>query len=143
MFGFFYFYKMEEDQKETLVYVTKRPEWHYILALPFYLSIIPLAKKIVELVHAQHSVYALRFLVVIFLVFICAAGLTFTKKVYTHSAVKSVRFSFTLFGIPLTKDIVFKNVKHISVYKNHSDRDYEVLIWLSETKKGICFCSFR
>ena len=67
--------------------------------------------------------------------YFCAAGLTFTKKVYVDSKNKNARFNFTLFGILLCKDIVFKNVKYVSVYKNHSDRDFEVNIYLTETKK--------
>ncbi|KQB41112.1 hypothetical protein RC62_4487 [Flavobacterium aquidurense] len=79
-----------------------------------------------------HAVY---FITAVFFLFVCAAGVTFTKRVYTDLKDKKVRFNFTLFGIPLCKDTVFEDVKYVSVYKNHTDRDFEVNIYLTETKK--------
>ncbi len=91
--------------------------------------------KMLHLFYEGRIMNGLKFSLAVFFMFVCAAGLTFTKKVYTNSEIKDVRFNFTLFNIALCKDIVFKKVEYVSVYKNHSDRDFEVQIWLSETKK--------
>lgn len=88
-----------------------------------------------ELIYSGKVLYGLRFVLAILVLFVCAAGLTFVKKVYTNSVLKTVRFNFTFFRIPLGKDNVFKDVKYISVYKNYSDRDYEIKMWLSDIKK--------
>ncbi|MBF4506111.1 hypothetical protein IRZ83_05470 [Flavobacterium sp. JLP] len=89
----------------------------------------------VDLFYLGKVLYGLRFTLAVLVIFICAAGLTFTKKVYTNTDLKTVRFNFTLFKIQLGKDIIFKDVKYVSVYKNYSDRDFEIKIWLSDTKK--------
>lgn len=48
---------------------------------------------------------------------------------------KTIRFSFTLFKIPLCKDSIFRDIQYVSVHKNHSDRDFEVKLWLTEIEK--------
>lgn len=126
---------MERFQNDMLVYRTKRPLWHYAIAIPLYAFIIPLVYKIIDLFFLQQFINGLKFILVVVFVFICGAGLTFTKRIYTNSDLKNLRFNFTLFGIKLGKDDVFTDVKYISVYKNNSDRDFEIKVWLTETKK--------
>lgn len=91
--------------------------------------------KTIDLFYLGKVIEALKFILAVFFMFVCAAGLTFTKEVYTNMDLKTVRFRFTLFKVPLCKDSIFKNVQYVSVYRNHSDRDFEVKIWLSETEK--------
>ncbi|MEL1255673.1 hypothetical protein AAEO57_17910 [Flavobacterium sp. DGU38] len=86
---------------------------------------------------------ALKFSTAVLFMFICAAGLTFTKKIYSNSTSKNIRFNFTLFQMRLCKDIIFKNILYVSVYKNHSDRDFEVQLWFTETKKKSVSIHFR
>ena len=126
---------MKNDQEDELVYISKRPFWHFLIALVFYFIIFLMVLKMFELLYSGKVLYGLRFVLAILVLFVCAAGLTFVKRVYTNSGLKSIRFNFTLFRIPLGKDNVFRDVKYISVYKNYSDRDYEIKIWLSDTKK--------
>lgn len=136
MFGFFYFW----DMKDQLIYISKRPLWHYLIALPLYCLVIPMFFKMFDLLSLGQILNGLKFLLAIMFVFFCAAGLTFKKRVFTNSKLKDVRFNFTLFNIPLCKDIIFNDIKYISVYKNHSDRDFEVKLWLTETKKNPFQC---
>lgn len=135
LFGFFYFWKMENDQPDKLVYSSKRPFWHFLIAIPLYYFMFRTTCKTFELFYSGRIWYAVQFLVAMFFLFVCAAGITFTKKVYTNSRDKNVRFNFTIFGIPLCKDTIFKNIQYVSVYKNHTDRDFEVNIYFTETKK--------
>ncbi|KAF2334800.1 hypothetical protein [Flavobacterium ginsenosidimutans] len=126
---------MQELEFDQLIYKSKRPFWHFLIALPLYYFSISMIFKTLDLFSSGKIIEVLKFVLATFFMLICAAGLTFTKRVYTSSKLKTVRFNFTLFKIPLCKDSVFKNVQYISVYKNHSDRDFEIYIWLSETKK--------
>jgi len=126
---------MEEREFTKLIYVSERPFWYFLIAFPLYYFTISMVFKAVELFSSGKVIEALKFLLAIFFMFVCAAGLTFTKKVYTNAKLKTVRFNFTLFKIPLCRDSVFKNVQYVSVYKNYSDRDFEIYIWLSETQK--------
>ncbi|WP_291147804.1 hypothetical protein [Flavobacterium sp. UBA7680] len=126
---------MKHQQLDKLVYMSERPFWHFLLAAPLYYFTISMSLKMFDLFYTGRIMNGLKFTLAVFFMFVCAAGLTFTKKVYTNSAKKNVRFNFTLFNIPLCKDILFKEIQYVSVYKNHSDRDFEVQIWLSETKK--------
>lgn len=126
---------MENEEIEKLVYTSKRPFWHFILATPLYIFTVIMALKMIELFYSGSGINGLKFFVAVFFMFVCAVGLTFKKSVYTNAENKSARFNFTLFGIPLCKDTIFKEVQYVSVYKNYSDRDFEVQIWLSETKK--------
>ncbi|WP_417939098.1 hypothetical protein [Flavobacterium sp. RS13.1] len=89
----------------------------------------------VKLFYSGEIINALKFTTAVLFMFICAAGLTFTKKVYTDSITKTIRFNFTLLQTPLCRSIIFKDIQYVSVYKNHSDRDFEVQLWLTETKK--------
>ncbi|SHL30136.1 hypothetical protein SAMN05444366_0279 [Flavobacterium saccharophilum] len=132
--AFFIFDKMENNQKDKLVYISKRPFWHYLIATVFYFVIVLMVLKMYELFYLGDVLNGLKFGLAILVMFVCAAGLTFVKKVYTNSDLKIVKFNFTLFRIQLGKDDVFNDVKYISVYKNYSDRDYEIKIWLSDTK---------
>ena len=137
MFGFFYFWQMQNDHQHKLVYSSDRPFWHFLIAIPLYCFMFQTACKTVELFYTGRIWHAVQFLVAVFFLFVCAAGVTFTKKVYTNSREKNVRFNFVLFGIPLCKDTIFNDVKYVSVYKNQSDRDFEVNIYLTETKKEL------
>jgi hypothetical protein len=121
--------------QDKLVYSSNRPFWHFLIATPLYIFMFHTIYKTAELFYDGRIWYAIQFLTAVFFLFVCAAGLTFTKKVYTNSQEKKVRFNFTLFEIPLCKDTVFKNIQYVSVYKNHTDRDFEVNIYLTETKK--------
>ena len=126
---------MEEQEFDQLIYVSKRPFWHFLIALPLYYFSISMVFKTFELFSSGKIIEVLKFVLAIFFMLICAAGLTFTKRVYTNAKLKKVRFNFTLVNIPLCKDSVFENVIYVSVYKNYSDRDFEIYVWLSETKK--------
>lgn len=126
---------MENQEIEKLVYASKRPLWYFILATPLYIFTFIMALKMIELFYSGSGMNGLKFFVAVFFMFFCAAGLTFKKRIYANAENKSARFNFTLFGIPLCKDTIFNEVQYVSVYKNHSDRDFEVQIWLSETKK--------
>lgn len=126
---------MKDQQSDVLVYTTKRPFWHFLLALPLYFFTISMSLKMFNLFCENKLMSGLKFTTAVFFMFVCAAGLTFTKRVYTNANAKTVSFAFTLFQIPLCKKIVFKNVQYISVYKNYADRDFEIQIWISETKK--------
>lgn len=126
---------MNNLKSEQLVYISKRPLWHFLLAAPLYFFTIATALKMVKLFYSGEIINALKFTTVVLFMFICAAGLTFTKKVYTDSFTKTIRFNFALLQIPLCRSIIFKNIQYVSVYKNHSDRDFEVQLWLTETKK--------
>ncbi|OMQ12532.1 hypothetical protein [[Flexibacter] sp. ATCC 35103] len=126
---------MKDLPQDKLVYTSDRPFWNFLISIPLYYFMFRTTCKTVELFYAGRIWYAVQFLVTMFFLFVCAAGITFTKKVYTNSRDKNVRFNFTLFGIPLCKDTIFKNVQYVSVYKNHTDRDFEVNIYLTETKK--------
>lgn len=126
---------MDIDHQDKLVYSSNRPFWHFLIAFPIYYFMFSTTCKTVELFCSGRIWYAVQFLVAVFFLFVCAAGLTFTKKVYTNSKEKNVRFSFTLFRIPLCKDIIFNGIKYVSVYKNHLDRDFEVNVYITETKK--------
>lgn len=126
---------MKEQEFNQLVYVSKRPFWHFLIALPLYYFVISMVIKTIELFSIGKVIEALKFVLATFFMFVCAAGLTFTKRVYANAKLKAVRFNFTLFKIPLCKDFVFGNVQYVSVYKNYSDRDFEIYVWLSETNK--------
>lgn len=126
---------MEDDHQHKLVYSSNRPFWHFVIAIPLYYFMFRTTCKMIELFYTWRIWHAVQFLVAVFFLFVCAAGVTFTKKVYTNSREKNVRFNFVLFGIPLCKDTIFNDVKYVSVYKNHSDRDFEVNIYLTEKKK--------
>lgn len=89
----------------------------------------------IKLFYSGEIMTALKFSTAVLFMLICAAGLTFTKKVYTDSFTKTIRFNFTLLQIPLCRSIIFKDIHYVSVYKNDSDRDFEVQLWLTETKK--------
>ncbi|MDQ6471258.1 hypothetical protein RB619_11440 [Flavobacterium sp. LHD-80] len=127
---------MTNQQVDELIYKSDRPFWHFLLASPLYFFTISMSFKMFDLFYTGKVMNGLRFSLAVFFMFVCAAGLTFTKRVFANSITKEVRFNFTLFEIPLCKDTVFKNIQYVSVYKNHSDRDFEVQIWLSETKKN-------
>lgn len=126
---------MKNPGSDQLTYITKRPFWNFILALPLYFFTISMIFKAVDLFYLGKIMDALKFVGAVFFMFVCAAGLTFTKEVYTNMNLKTLRFRFTLFKVPLCKDSIFKNVQYVSLYRNHSDRDFEVKIWLYETKK--------
>lgn len=126
---------MKSLQSEQLIYISKRPFWHFLLAAPLYFFTIAIALKMIKLFYSGEIMNALKFSTAVLFMFICAAGLTFTKKLYSNSTTKSIRFNFTLFYIQLCRDIIFKDILYISIYKNHSDRDFEVQLWLTETKK--------
>ena len=126
---------MEEREFNKLDYVSERPFWHFLIALPLYYFAISMVFKTVELFSFGKVIEALKFVLATFFMLVCASGLTFIKRVYTNANMKTVKFNFTLFMIPLCKDSIFENVQYISVYKNYSDRDFEIYLWLSETKK--------
>ncbi|RED24752.1 hypothetical protein BD847_1487 [Flavobacterium cutihirudinis] len=132
---FFLFLDMQNAHLDKLIYRSERPFWHFLLAAPLYFFTISMSLKMFDLFYTGRIINGLKFTLAVLFMFVCAAALTFTKRVYTNSFTKEVRFNFILFNIPLCKDTVFKNVEYVSVYKNHSDRDFEVQIWLSETKK--------
>ncbi|WPO79916.1 hypothetical protein [Flavobacterium sp. KACC 22761] len=126
---------MEKQKFDQLVYVSKRPFWHFLIALPLYYFAISMLFKTLDLFYLGKIMDALKFVLATFFMFVCAGGLTFTKRVYADAEKKTVSFNFTLFKIPLCKNSVFENVQYISVYKNYADRDFEIYLWLSETKK--------
>lgn len=135
MSGFFYFWNMINESKEKLCYKSKRPFWHFVLAAPIYFVLIVMFFKTISLFNDKEIMNGLKFSTAVFFMFVCAAGLTFTKRVFTDSKLKMVRFQFTLFGIRLCRDVIIKDIQYIAVYKNLRDRDYEVNIWLSEKQK--------
>lgn len=126
---------MEEQEFNQLIYVSERPFWHFLIALPLYYFAISMTFKTIELFTFGKVIEGLKFVLATFFMFVCAAGLTFLKRVYANARLKTVRFNFTLFKIPLCKDFVFENVQYVSVYKNYSDRDFEIYVWLSGTNK--------
>ncbi|MEN2402053.1 hypothetical protein GKZ90_0019845 [Flavobacterium sp. MC2016-06] len=126
---------MRKIDDDIIIYTTKRPFWHYLIAIPLYVLIVPLLYKMVELFYDRKGLNGLQFIVTMFFVLVCAAGLTFTKRIYTNSKFKDIRFNFKLFGFRLMKDVVFENIRYISVHRNNRDRDFEIKIWLTETKK--------
>ncbi|ABQ03850.1 hypothetical protein [Flavobacterium johnsoniae] len=126
---------MADQQLDELIYTSRRPLWHFLLALPLYIFTVLMSFKMFALFYSKDIMNGLKFTTAVFLMFVCAAGLTFTKRVYTNSVTKTVRFTFTLFRIPLCKDTIFKDVLYVSIYKNYTDRDYEVQIWFSEIEK--------
>lgn len=126
---------MKEQEFNRLVYVSERPFWHFLIALPLYYFTISMVFKTIDLFSSGKVNEALKFVLATFFMFVCAVGLTFTKRVYANAKLKTVRFNFTLFKIPLCKDFIFEDVQYVSVFKNYSDRDFEIYIWQSETKK--------
>jgi len=126
---------MKDYKENKLVYSSNRPYWHFLMAIPLYFLMFRTTCKTVELFYSGRIWHALQFFLAMFFLFVCAAGITFTKKVYTDCKQKNIHFNFTLFGIPLCKDVIFKDVKYVSVYKNQSDRDFEVNVYFTETKK--------
>jgi len=126
---------MKKQEFNQLVYISKRPFWHFLIALPLYYFAVSMLLKTIDLFYLGKVIDALKFVLATFFMLVCAGGLTFTKRVYTNSDLKRVTFNFTLFKIPLSKDSVFENVQYVSVYKNYSDRDFEIYVWLSSTKK--------
>lgn len=96
--GFFYFWEMEYTKQDKLVYSSNRPFWHFLIAIPLYFLMFRTICKTVELFYDGRIWHAVQFLLAVFFIFVCAAGLTFTKKIYVESKNKNVHFNFTLFG---------------------------------------------
>jgi hypothetical protein len=108
VFGFFYFWQMKNPGLYQLIYISTRPFWHFLFALPLYFFTVSMLFKAINLFYLAKAIEALKFILAVFFMFVCAAGLTFTKQVYTNRDLKNVRFRFTIFKIPLCPGTILK-----------------------------------
>lgn len=99
---------MKKQEFNQLVYISKRPFWHFLIALPLYCFAVSMLLKTIDLFYLGKVIDALKFVLATFFLLVCAGGLTFTKRVYTNSDLKRVTFNFTLFKIPLSKILFLK-----------------------------------